>query len=154
MSADIRPVIESLRNSSGDRDGDGKRIAINANLQRVTGFHSETLSNVNLNYAARGKQIDAVDLSAVTDSGQAVVAKLTQNGADNILELTSGDAGSLARFANIYSNMRGGLLNLKLRDRGGQFLARKCRYPQVLAGRRGKAAVDRLDPDAAPTGEA
>jgi hypothetical protein len=118
-SADIRPIIESMRNSSGDGDGDGKRIAIDAKLQQVTGFHSETLSNVNLSYAARGKQIDAVDLSAVTDSGQAVVAKLTKNGADNTLELTSGDAGSLARFANIYSNMRGGLLNLKLRDRGG-----------------------------------
>ncbi len=120
-SADMRPVIESLRSGSGDGDGggDGKRIAISANLQQVTGFHSETLSNVNLSYAARGKQIDAVDLSAVTDSGQAVVATLTKNGADNILELTSGDAGSLARFANIYSNMRGGLLNLKLRDRGG-----------------------------------
>ncbi|MCV9996936.1 DUF3971 domain-containing protein [Pararhizobium sp. YC-54] len=118
-SADMRPVIESLRNGSGDDGGNGKRIAINANLQQVTGFHSETLSNVNLSYAARGKQIDAVDLTAVTDSGQAVVAKLTKNGADNTLELTSGDAGSLARFANIYSNMRGGLLNLKLRDRGG-----------------------------------
>ncbi|WP_426125422.1 DUF3971 domain-containing protein [Pararhizobium sp. PWRC1-1] len=122
-SADMRPVIESLRSGSGDGDGDGdgggKRISINANLQQVTGFHSETLSNVNLSYAARGKQIDAIDLSAVTDSGQAVVAKLTKNGADNTLELTSGDAGSLARFANIYSNMRGGLLNLKLRDRGG-----------------------------------
>lgn len=118
-SADMRPVIESLRNGSDGGDGDGKRIAINANLQQVTGFHSEALSNVNLNYVARGKQIDAVDLSAVTDSGQAVVAKLTKDGADNTLELTSGDAGSLARFTNIYSNMRGGLLNLKLRDRGG-----------------------------------
>ncbi|MDW5313570.1 DUF3971 domain-containing protein [Rhizobium sp. PL01] len=118
-SADLRPVIESLRSGSGDDNGDGKRIAINANLQQVTGFHSETMSNVNLSYAARGKQIDDIDLSAVTDSGQAVVAKLTKNGADNVLELTSGDAGSLARFANIYSNMRGGLLNLKLRDRGG-----------------------------------
>ncbi|MCV9960510.1 DUF3971 domain-containing protein [Pararhizobium sp. BT-229] len=118
-SADLRPVIESLRNSSSGDGGDSSRIAIDANLQQVTGFHSETLSNFNLNYVARGKQIDAVNLSAVTDSGQAVVAKLTQNGADNTLELTSGDAGSLARFANIYSNMRGGLLNVKLRDRGG-----------------------------------
>ncbi|OBZ92430.1 membrane protein [Pararhizobium polonicum] len=119
-SADLRPVIESQRNASGDNSGgDGKRVVIDANLQQVTGFHSETLSNFNLNYTARGSQIDALDLSAITDSGQAVVAKLTKSGADNTLELTSGDAGSLARFANIYSNMRGGLLNLKLRDRGG-----------------------------------
>lgn len=117
-AADIRPVIERLRTSSGNDKMDSTRIALEANLQQVIGFHSETLSNLNLNYVARGKQIDAVNLSAVTDSGQAVVARLTQNGPDNILELTSGDAGSLARFANVYSNMRGGLLNVKLRDRG------------------------------------
>ncbi|MGI0527820.1 DUF3971 domain-containing protein [Rhizobium giardinii] len=117
-AADIRPVIERLRTSSGNDTMDSTRISLEANLQQVIGFHSETLSNLDLKYVARGKQIDAVNLSAVTDSGQAVVARLTQNGPDNILELTSGDAGSLARFANIYSNMRGGLLNVKLRDRG------------------------------------
>src|SRR5690606_17310140 len=69
--------------------------------------------------AARGRQIEAVDLSAVTGGGQALVVGLKKNGADNILELTGGDAGAIARFANIYSNMRGGLVNLKLRDRGG-----------------------------------
>ena len=118
-SADLRPIIESLRKPSGDDDASGKRIAINAQLENVSGFHGETLSNFNLDYAARGRQIDTVDLSAVTGGGQALVAGLKKNGADNILELTSGDAGALARFANIYSNMRGGLVNLKLRDRGG-----------------------------------
>ncbi|MBW9062044.1 hypothetical protein JNB71_01825 [Rhizobium herbae] len=117
-AADIRPVIERLRTSSGNDTMDSTRISLEANLQRVIGFHSETLSNLDLKYVARGKQIDALNLSAVTDSGQAVVARLTQIGPDNILELTSGDAGSLARFANIYGNMRGGLLNVKLRDRG------------------------------------
>jgi hypothetical protein len=117
-AADIRPVIERLRTSSGNDTMDSTRISLEAKLQQVIGFHSETLSNLDLKYVARGKQIDAVNLSAVTDSGQAVVARLTQNGPDSILEVTSGDAGSLARFANIYSNMRGGLLNVKLRDRG------------------------------------
>jgi hypothetical protein len=117
-AADIRPVIERMRSSSGKDKMDSTRISLEASLRQVIGFHSETLSNLKLSYVARGEQIDAVDLSAVTDSGQAVVAKLTQNGADNILELTSGDAGSLARFANVYSNMRGGLMNVKLRDRG------------------------------------
>ncbi|WP_438748165.1 YhdP family protein [Pararhizobium sp. O133] len=117
-AADIRPVIDSLRRPGGSSTSSGKRIALEANLDKVTGFHGETLANFNLNYAGRGRDIDVLGLSAVTDSGQAVVAKMTESGADNTLELTSGDAGSLARFANLYSNMRGGLLNLKLRDRG------------------------------------
>ena len=118
-SADLRPVIENLRKPSGDTAESSGRVAIAARLESVSGFHGETLSNFNLNYAARGQLIDTVDLSAVTGGGQALVAGLKKNGADNILELTSSDAGALARFANIYSNMRGGLVNLKLRDRGG-----------------------------------
>ncbi len=118
-SADVRPVIEQLRKpSDGPGDGDGKSVTIDAHLDRVQGFHNETLSNVNFTYRVRGSQINGLDLSAITDSGQAVVAKLVKGDPDNVLELTSGDAASLARFADIYSNMRGGLLNLKLRDRG------------------------------------
>ncbi len=117
-TADVRPVLDSLRNSGSQDGSDGKRITLEANLDKVSGFHSEALSNFSLSYVGRGRDMDMLNLSAVTDSGQAVVAKLEANGADNTLNLTSGDAGSLARFANLYSNMRGGLLNLKLRDRG------------------------------------
>ncbi|OJF93867.1 hypothetical protein AX761_19665, partial [Rhizobium sp. 58] len=119
-SADVRPVIEQLRrpSESAKAAGDGKSVTIEARLDQVQGFHNETLSSVKFTYKARGREIRGLDLSAITDSGQAVVAKLVGGAADNTLELTSGDAASLARFADIYSNMRGGLLNLKLRDRG------------------------------------
>lgn len=118
-AADIRPVIERLRSSPANDAADSTRISLDAKLATVTGFHAQTLSNVDLNYVARGQQIDAINLSAVTQGGQAVVATLSQAGADNVLKLTSGDAGALARFANVYGNMRGGLLNVALRDRGG-----------------------------------
>jgi len=119
-SADVRPVLEQLRRptDSTKNSGEGKSVAIEAHLDQVQGFHNETLSNVNFTYKVRGRDINGLDLSAITDSGQAVVAKLVTGDPDNTLELTSGDAASLARFADIYSNMRGGLLNLKLRDRG------------------------------------
>ncbi|WP_275782754.1 YhdP family protein [Pararhizobium gei] len=119
-AADLRPVIDRLRSGSSGKSGaDPLRISLSADLNQGSGFHDETLSNIKLNYTARGSRIAALDLSAVTDSGQAVVAKLAGSGADDVLEITSGDAGSLARFANVYGNMRGGLLNIKLRDRGG-----------------------------------
>ncbi len=119
-AADLRPVIDSIKAPAGGSGGTEtpKRIAVEAKLARVQGFHSEALTGFDLRYTARGKQIEAVDVSAVTESGQAVVAKLVPSGPDSILQLTSGDAGALARFADIYGNMRGGLLNLKLRDRG------------------------------------
>lgn len=117
-AADIRPAL--VRAKSGSGSTDSSSIKVNARLDRVTGFNGEVLSNVSFLYSARGQQIDDIDLSAVTGSGQAVVAKMAKSGADNILELTTGDAGSLARFADIYRNMRGGLMNLRLRDRGAR----------------------------------
>lgn len=109
-----------MKAGSDQSQGGGDDITIKAQLDRVTGFNGESLSNVNLVYAERGSQIEDVNLSAVTGSGQALVARIAKAGADNTLELTTGDAGALARFADIYQNMRGGLLNLKLRDRGGR----------------------------------
>ncbi|HEV7309088.1 DUF3971 domain-containing protein [Ensifer sp.] len=119
-AVDIRPILAQLKAGGDQNQGDGDDVTIKAQLARVTGFNGEALSNVNLVYGERGRQIEDVNLSAVTSSGQALVAKLAKAGADNTLELTTGDAGSLARFADIYQNMRGGLLNLKLRDRGGR----------------------------------
>ena len=119
-AADIRPILAQLKAGSDQSQDAGDDVTIKAQLGRVTGFNGEFLSNVNLVYGERGRQIEDVNLSAVTSSGQALVARLAKAGADNTLELTSGDAGALARFADIYQNMRGGLLNLKLRDRGGR----------------------------------
>ncbi|EHK76156.1 hypothetical protein SM0020_20224 [Sinorhizobium meliloti CCNWSX0020] len=115
-AADIRPALARVKGGAAAKDGGN--VKINARLDRVTGFNGEVLSNVNLAYSSRGQQIDDVDLSAVTASGQAVVARLVKAGADNTLELTTSDAGAFARFIDIYRNMRGGLLNLRLRDRG------------------------------------
>ncbi|WEX75881.1 DUF3971 domain-containing protein [Sinorhizobium numidicum] len=115
-AADIRPALVRAKSESGSRDSGN--IKINARLDRVTGFNGEVLSNVNFVYSKRGQQIDDIDLSALTVSGQAVVARLVKAGADNTLELTTSDAGAFARFVDIYRNMRGGLLNLRLRDRG------------------------------------
>jgi hypothetical protein len=116
-AADLRPAL--VRAKEETRSSDDGNVKINARLDRVTGFNGEVLSNVSFAYAKRGALIDDIDLSAVTTSGQAVVAQLVKAGADNTLELTTSDAGAFARFTDIYRNMRGGLLNLRLRDRGG-----------------------------------
>ncbi|WP_322882643.1 DUF3971 domain-containing protein [Sinorhizobium medicae] len=115
-AADIRPALARVKGGASSKDG--ANVKIKARLDRVTGFNGEVLSNVDLTYSSRGQQIDDVNLSAITASGQAVVARLVKAGADNTLELTTSDAGAFARFIDIYRNMRGGLLNLRLRDRG------------------------------------
>ncbi len=64
-------------------------------------------------------RLRSVDVRGVTGNGQAVVAQTTNRGASGTVTLTSSDAGSLARFANIYSRIRGGLLNLALTTSNG-----------------------------------
>nr|WP_325265150.1 DUF3971 domain-containing protein [uncultured Rhizobium sp.] len=123
-SADIRPIITKLRSATPGASGSGSSAkssggaTIRAKLDRMVGFNDEALSNVTLLFAIRDGDIASADLSAVTESGQAVVSDITKG---NTISMTSGDAGAVVRFANIYNNMRGGLLNLRLRSQGSDW---------------------------------
>lgn len=114
-SADLRSLIAQLKSGTGKKNetSDRRRLSITANLDSVEGFGGERLGNVNLSYAASGGRTTALDFAAVTVSGQAVVAQMTP-GDNRTLSLTTSDAGAVLRIANLYSRMRGGLLNLKL----------------------------------------
>ncbi len=116
-AADVRSVLARLKNAgSGESGSDKQGVTVQANLSRAVGFNGESLSNVSLRYASTGSRISGVDLSAVTAGGAPVVAQLAQNGGSDAIQLTSGDAGAVARFADVYSHMRGGLLNVRLRE--------------------------------------
>lgn len=119
-AADIRPVLARLKNAGGGGTGEGGRSAnVRATLKRAIGFNGEGLSNVDLTYQTNGKKISGLGLEALTDSGAPVVARLARRGKNDVIELTSGDAGAVARFADVYRHMRGGLLNVRLREAAG-----------------------------------
>jgi hypothetical protein len=124
--ADFRPVITKLRSGSKGSGptlgGGGKQevgATLRAKLDRATGFNDESLGNVSLLFSIRDGKIVSADLSAVTGSGQAVVSEMSRG---DTISITSGDAGALIRFTNLYSNMRGGLLNLRLKAQGSDWL--------------------------------
>ncbi|KNY16893.1 membrane protein [Shinella sp. SUS2] len=117
-AADVRAVLARLKNPTGG-GGEKQSVTIRADLARAVGFNGETLSNVSFRYSTAGSRISGVDLSAVTKSGAPVVAQLASSGASDAIQLTSGDAGAVARFADIYGHMRGGLLNVRLRETAG-----------------------------------
>jgi hypothetical protein len=119
-SVDTRPLITKLRSGSdgatksGADTGSGS-AAIRAQVERAVGFNDEALTNVSVNFSTRGSTISRADFSAVTGSGQALVSQMSRG---ETITVTSGDAGAVARFADLYDNMQGGLLNLKLKARG------------------------------------
>ncbi|MGK9050882.1 hypothetical protein [Neorhizobium petrolearium] len=116
---DMRPIITRLRaggkGGSGGRSSDDGDASVRAKLGRVIGFNDQTLSNVSLLFSSRNGDIATADFSGVTDSGQAVVSQMNRG---DTISVTSGDAGAVIRFADLYDNMRGGLLNLRLKAQG------------------------------------
>lgn len=116
-SADVRSVLARLKTARGVGDGKSRQGAtIKAKLARAVGFNGESLNNVSLSYSTGGGRISSIDLSAVTENGAPVVGQMVQSGGSDAIQLTSGDAGAVARFADIYGHMRGGLLNVRLRE--------------------------------------
>ncbi|TAU88967.1 DUF3971 domain-containing protein [Rhizobium leguminosarum] len=114
-SADARPVIQRLKSGSdGDGDGDSgdTGVSVRARLKNVIGFNDEKVGNFQAQISLRGDKLQALNFSAVTDSGEAVVSQMKDGG---VINITSGDAGAVSRFADLYQHMQGGLLNLAIR---------------------------------------
>lgn len=114
-TADARPILSRLKNGQGDSsDGDGSNasISVRAKLDNVVGFNDEKIRNFEAAYISSGGRLQALNFSGVTDSGEAVVSQ-TREG--RVLNITSGDAGAVSRFADLYQHMQGGLLNMSIR---------------------------------------
>ena len=114
-SADARPVIARLKSGSdSDEGGDSDNIGVSvrAKLKNVVGFNDEKVGNFQAQVSLRGDKLQALNFSGVTDSGEAVVSQMKDGG---VINITSGDAGAISRFADLYQHMQGGLLNLAIR---------------------------------------
>ena len=121
-AADVRPIINRMRNSSGTGNSDQASeggATVRLRLSRLIGFNDEAIRNASMVLTIREGDVKRLDLSGVTSNGQAVVGETQSGNGRDIISLTSGDAGSLARFADLYSHMRGGLLNLKFETETG-----------------------------------
>ncbi len=125
-SADLRPLVAKLRSSSGKAgspasagESDFGSFSVKAQLDKIYGFNDEVMSNVSADVNLREGKLRTVDLKAVTSRGQAVVVQTTNRGDGGTINLTTSDAGSFARFTNLYSRVRGGLLNLALTTANG-----------------------------------
>lgn len=112
-SADARPIIDRLKSDSGgDGDGDATSVSVRAKLQKIIGFNDEKISNFQAQIGLSGSRLQSLNFSGITDSGEAVVSQMQSGG---VINITSGDAGSVSRFADLYQHMQGGLLNLAIR---------------------------------------
>ncbi|WP_250958766.1 DUF3971 domain-containing protein [Rhizobium sp. CG5] len=124
-AADARPLLAMMKTSAqgaGAKDGDddGTGATVELALDTLIGFNDETLRNVSMLYATRAGKTTALDMKATTKSGEAVVSQLKKGDRGNEMSVITSDAGALLRLTDLYSRMRGGLLDFKLRGDIGQ----------------------------------
>ena len=111
---DARPFIKSLTEAGSPSQAGGPDFDIDLKIATAIGANKQTISNLELNASRRGGD-DRVTLLRGR-IGQGAVSASREAGGD--LRLTSSDAGALARFADLYSRMEGGNLDLALRTGG------------------------------------
>ncbi|MEK1887138.1 MAG: DUF3971 domain-containing protein [Phyllobacterium sp.] len=119
-SFDARPLLNQItdkKQKSGDTGGK-QRVLINADIDKVVGFYSETFRNVSLSYEGVGSNVSGLAFNAITNSGQkAIAADSSESGARSI-SLQSRDAGAVLRFFGFYEKMEGGSINVALDSKG------------------------------------
>lgn len=119
---DARPLIASAKSFETGTPADNKKsmkIELSGAVETVHGYSDERLSSGSISYEGQGGRIDLLDFKAVTLSGQAMVMKVSGGKAGESIEITSGDAGAVARFAGVYARMQGGLINVRLNRKDG-----------------------------------
>ncbi|RVC04998.1 hypothetical protein EN883_07075 [Mesorhizobium sp. M7A.F.Ca.AU.002.06.1.1] len=89
-------------------------ISVSADVDRLTGFHDEQLSNLKLDYSAAGSRVNGLKVSATASSGAAITISNTTGAGQRALNMQSADAGAILRFLNIYEHMEGGTITLAL----------------------------------------
>ncbi|MGX9143873.1 hypothetical protein [Mesorhizobium sp. 128a] len=89
-------------------------VSVSADINSLTGFHDEVLSNLKLDYSAAGSRVNGLKVSATASSGAAITISNTAGDGARALNMKSADAGAILRFLNIYEHMEGGSITLAL----------------------------------------
>jgi hypothetical protein len=112
-SLDARAFVKSLWEGTSSGQSAMKDFDLDAKIASVVGANKQAMTGVELTAFRRGGETRLGSLRGRIGSG-AVMA----TGTGGETRLTTSDAGALLRFANLYSHLEGGDLNLLLRSRG------------------------------------
>ncbi len=111
---DARPIIKAVTDERSPSRAPGKDFDLDMKIGSVTGANRQSISGLELNLSQR----DGDDRLAYLKGrlGQGTLA--AGCGPDGLLRLTTSDAGALAKFADLYTRLEGGNLDLVLQTGG------------------------------------
>jgi hypothetical protein len=116
-SLDARSVVRQFTadSSTATKATESGSVSVNVDVDSVTGFHDEKLSDLKLQYRASGNRVDRLEVTATADSGAAVQLRNGVQDGGRMMRMTSADAGAILRFLDIYEHMEGGKIELALK---------------------------------------
>ncbi len=112
-SLDARAFVRSLLEGTSSGQTAAKDFDIDAKIASVIGSNKQAITNMELTASRRGGETRLGSLRGRIGGGA-----VTATGSGGETRITTSDAGALLRFANLYSHLEGGDLNLLLRSRG------------------------------------
>jgi hypothetical protein len=112
-SLDGRPFVKSILEGTSSGQDAAKDFDLDARIASVTGSNKQAITNMELTASRRGGETRLGNLRGRIGAGA-----VTATGSGGETRISTTDAGALVRFANLYSHLEGGDLNLLLRSRG------------------------------------
>lgn len=124
-SFDARALMRHARAQARSTEASDTDVPVNVTgeINQVIGFHGEVLNNVSISMRVRGGTVTLLRLTGSTKSGFPVTLSLDGAGSGRTIALEALGAGEFLRFADLYTNVRGGTINLSLKGSGPQSLA-------------------------------
>jgi hypothetical protein len=114
----IKQVLSEPEKVAASGPGKAASIALDAEIDYVSGFDGEALSNVKIAYQGSGARIGSLKASGSTRAGGALtIADGTESGRRTV-KMQSADAGAVLRFMDIYPYMQGGRIAVDLTAQG------------------------------------
>jgi hypothetical protein len=110
---DGRAFVKSLFDGTPSGQPAAKDLDLDINVANVIGSNKQTIANMELTAFRRGGEMRLGSLRGRIGSGQ-----VAATGSGGEMRLTTTDAGALVRFADLYSRLEGGNLDLMLRSKG------------------------------------
>src|SRR5580704_4823965 len=112
-SLDARAFVRSILEGGSSGQSATKDFDLDARIASVTGSNKQAITNLELTASRRGGETRLGNLRGRIGAGA-----VTATGSGGETRISTSDAGALLRFANLYSHLEGGDLNLLLRSRG------------------------------------
>ncbi|NMG39955.1 hypothetical protein GRZ55_11940 [Chelativorans sp. ZYF759] len=115
-SLDARALIKHLTQDEepGGEAVEGVPVTVEMRIDRIDGFHDESLRDVRLSYSGTGSLVDNLVFSAITSGGAPVYFRHDTVGGTRNVTMQSNDAGAVVRFLDIYEKLEGGSIELAM----------------------------------------